>query len=422
MAKYVENKKSSLLQSVEERASSKKLEKKRKNEEEEAAVVSYCTDLIPHLPKDCISDILVRLPLDALQRSRFVCKLWYNMIHNSSFIDAHLRRSESVLIFLSPIPQENSYLSKPNAFSVEAKLLCPNSFLMFNDPRINRDSKSIHFLEFKDGKGRIGEYKISCLGNIRATCNGLILLDDTTKKGGLVVMNPVTRKLMALPLGTICSKSNESYGFCLSNDAGNYKVVHLFRDSLGFVNCEILSLGSRFWKEVDGPSSALFDWLRCDTVSAIGALHWFPQVKEQRGDSILSMDLEKEKFHQVPLPKASTAYDSIIEFGGFLGFVAHCSKANQIEIWILKDLLGDVWTKQHCITSGCMLFDVVPKLSLGMKGEMVFKSRTNGAFYVYNFQLKQMRKVMFEKGVSVPGSVLPHVNSLVSWSGSLQFK
>ncbi|KAJ0085077.1 hypothetical protein Patl1_07386 [Pistacia atlantica] len=61
--------------------------------------------------------------------------------------------------------------------------------------------------------------------------NGLMLLDNRGKNGGLVVMNPVTRKMVALPVGNLCPPYEESYGFALSEATGEYKVVHLFRDN-----------------------------------------------------------------------------------------------------------------------------------------------------------------------------------------------
>jgi len=409
MAKPMGNKIASLLRLVEERASS--MEEKKKKKEA----------LVPYLPKDCISNILIRLPLDSVQRSRFVCKPWYSIINSRVFVDAHLRRSESVLIFLSSkkrgslyaFPSASILPEKPNTISIEAKFLQTECVPVFGLPTMDPTLKSyIQYLEIDGGRSKVVEYNASCLGNIRATCNGIILLDNKLKKGGLIVMNPVTRKLIALPLGTLYPPHNESYGFASSNVTDDYKVVHLFRDELGFLSCEILILGTRLWREVNGPSFGLFSWFGYMPVSAIGALHWVPHI--DRSDFIVSMDVEKEKFHTIPLPKSSRTHDRIVETGDFLSFVTH-EEANQIDIWILKGL-GESWTKQHSITMGCIM-DMVPLLSLRIKGDMIFKRDEDGSFYAYDFQLQVMRKVEMEKGfVPLSSSLLPHVNSLVSWS------
>lgn len=409
MTKSLGSKNGGLLRLVEERSLSKKTEEEKKHPQETH---------IPYLPKDCISSILVRLPVESLQRSSFVCKPWYSIIKNPKFIDAHLKRSESVLIFLLPIRKERLYSSSmtsapeenPNTFSVESKLLPSNCIPTFSNSALNSTKFLVQFLAIKNGKAEIGGYGLSCLGNIRATCNGLILLDNKVKKGGLIVLNPVTRKLIALPLGTLQPPYNESYGFALSDVTGEYKIVHLFRDELGFVSCEILSLRKKAWREVNGPAFGLFGWFGYEPVSAIGALHWIPQVDQS--DYIVSVEVHKERFHQIPLPKSCRTHDRIIEMGGALGFVTH-EDINCIDIWILKGFCGEVWTKNHSITVGSII-DMIPYFSLRIKGDIIFKRDKEGTLYSYDFQQQDLSKVEMVTGC-MPTSCLPHVNSLVSW-------
>lgn len=399
MAKSIENKDVSLLRLVEERALTKKIEEENRKQQ---------VILVPYVPKDCVTNILVRLPLDSLQNSRFVCKPWYDIINSTKFIDAHLSLSETVVIFLLP----SCLPKKPNCISVESKLVQSKSVTLFERSVVDRSGFSVQFLEFNGGQSKIVEYNLRCLGDIRATYNGLILLDNKMKKGGLIVMNPVTRKLSALPVGTLYSPHRESYGFALSNVTDEYKVVHLFKDVMGYVSCEILNLGTRFWREIDGPSFGLFGWFGYSPVSAIGALHWIPHFDQS--DYIVSMEVDEEKFHQVPLPKSCKTHDRFVEVGGSLGFVTHHEEVCQIDIWILKNLFGVVWTKHHSITVCCIL-DMVPLFSLRIKGDMIFKRDEDGSFYVYDFQLGTMTKVEMAEGVPLSASFLPHINSLVSW-------
>ncbi|XP_015886229.3 F-box protein CPR1 [Ziziphus jujuba] len=412
MAKSIKNKNVNLLRLVEEGASSKKTQEEKRKQQE---------ILVPYLPKDCITNILIRLPLESLQRARFVCKPWYNIINNAKFIDSHLCRSETVLIFL--IERRSSFSSsmsssppeKPNSISVENKLL-QSKPLPFFEQRYPASSFSVQFREFNGENSEIGEYNLRCMGNIRATCNGLILLDNKMKKGGLIVMNPVTRKMSTLPPGTLFPPHMESYAFALSNVTGEYKVVHLFRDNLGHVSCEILNLGMKFWREINGPSFGLFGWFGYSPVSAIGALHWIPQI--DHSDYIISMEVDMEKFHQVPLPKCCRTYDRIVELGGCLSFITHHEEVSQIDIWILKSLFGEVWTLQHSITVGTIL-DMVPLCSLRIKGDVVFMRDEDRSFYIYDFELQEMKKVELVKGdVPLSASYLPHINSLVSWCSS----
>ncbi|XP_024954846.2 uncharacterized protein LOC102609483 isoform X2 [Citrus sinensis] len=211
---------------------------------------------------------------------------------------------------------------------------------------------------------------------------------------------------------TLCRPHNESFGFALNEVTGDYKVVHLFRDELGYVSCETLNLGTRKWREVNGPAFGVFGWFGYRPVSAIGALHWVPQINHS--DCIVSMEVNSEKFQTISLPKSCTTHDGIVEMGGFLCFVAHDYQELNIDIWILKGLCNEAWTKYHRIMRS--VIDMVPHFCLRISGDMVFRRDEDGSFYAYDFTHKVMTKIEREKGWFPPSSsCLPHVNSLVSW-------
>ncbi|KAF7836435.1 F-box/LRR-repeat/kelch-repeat protein [Senna tora] len=329
-----------------------------------------CMLPVPYLPKDCISNIIVRLPYSSLLDSRLVSKQWYNIISSPVFIDAYLRRSESVLIFQTPLPIENyndfpmassssSLVERPRSFSVEEHF--QPSFVPLLWQTVPTKKFSLQFVDFKGEKCKKEEYNVSFQGSIRAACNGLILLDSEAKKRKLIVLNPVTRKLIPLPLGTLCPAHKESYGFALSIDTGLYKVVHLFHDELGYASCEILDLKNRIWRAVNGPALGLVKWFGYKPVSAAGALHWVPQI--DRNEYIVSLEVHTEKFYTVKLPRSCRTYDRIIEMNGFLGLVIH-EEFNQIDIWVLKRRTGEgeEWRKHHSIIVGC-LWDMIPLFS-----------------------------------------------------------
>lgn len=376
--------------------------------------------LIPYLPKDCVSDILTRIPVESLQCMRFVCKPWYNIINSSIFIDAHLRRSETLLIFLTPVLKPLSKLfpmvsipqEKPNTFSVEANFFQSESVPIFKQPPIRPDKKYyIQFLEIQDGRSRKGDFNASCMGSIIATCNGLILLENKCKRGGAIVMNPVTRKMLIVPVGTLCRHFNESYGLALTSLTREYKLVHLFRDEEGFVGCEILNLRTRSWKEVNGPSVGLFGWFGYKPVSAIGALHWIP--KFDHSDYLVSMGMDDEKFYTIPLPKSCRTHDRVVEVGGYLCFATH--EDVQMDIWVLKEVCGGNWIKQCSIMTGYIM-DLVPLFGSRMDYEMFFEREEDRSLYSYDFHGQVMRKVEMPDGCfPLSVSYQPHVNSLVSW-------
>ncbi|KAI4331869.1 hypothetical protein L6164_016822 [Bauhinia variegata] len=377
--------------------------------------------LVPYLPKDCIFNILVRLPFSSLLTSRMVCKQWYNIIKSQVFIESHLRRSESVLI-CQTLLKENSdnfqmastSTEKPHIFSLESCFESSSSvpYLWHR----NQQKFLLQYTEFNDCKSKKEEYNVSCHGRVRATCNGLILLTSKLDKDRLIVLNSVTRKLTSLPLGTIFPSNKESYGFVLSNRTGEYKVIHLFYDNLRYVGCEVLTLDKRTWRAVDGPSFGLLKWFGHTPVSAIGALHWLPQIGQS--EYIVSMEVDEEKFHIVTLPKTCSKFDGIIELKSLLAFVTH-DEFNQIDIWILKGVKGDEWMKHHSITVGC-LWDMIPVFSLKISEKVVFWRQEERSFYQYDFLLEEMIQLEMDEDIGFlsSSSFLPHVNSLVSWSST----
>ncbi|XP_052173456.1 putative F-box/kelch-repeat protein At3g17280 [Diospyros lotus] len=389
-----------LLRAIQERMSA------NKEKEETTELPETKWGWVAPLPQDLVFKILLLLPAESLHRSTFVCKAWFNLIKSSNFIEAQIPLSETVFIFLETISQR-----RPKTFYIESKLGLsqdPEQYSIFITRQPYRSY--LNFLEIQDGKGKVNKSSVSGFKVVLATCNGLILA-TCEQNGGLLVMNPVTRKLIAIPLGTIVPRS-ESYGFIFSHLTREYKVVHLFRDESRHIGCEILSLSTRKWRGVDGPSFGLFRRFHYSPVAAIGALHWLPDKHGCR--DLVSMSFDDEKFHTTNLPLPSSVNDRLVEIGGFLGFVARVG-LNKIEVWVLKGLQGESWVKRHIITSDIQ--DLAPLSTLQHGREMVFKGSRDSSFCTYNFESREMKKVEMETE-TVHGSrrsYLPHVNTLASW-------
>ncbi|XAR69402.1 hypothetical protein NMG60_11000960 [Bertholletia excelsa] len=395
---------SNLLRAVEERLSAEA----NKDEVSALSEIKRGSQVV-HLPIDLIFKILLLLPAESLHKASFVCKAWFNLINSSNFVEDHLCQCESVLIYRQSVSQR-----RLDTFSVEAKFGQSEEWSMFS--RGERPKYYINFLEVKDGKGKVCESKISGIKNILASCNGLILATCQQNRG-LLVMNPVTRKVIILPLGTLLQR-DESYGFAFCPLTREYKVVHLFRDESGHIGCEILNLGMRLWQAVDGPSFGLFRKFCYKPVAAIGALHWLPS--KQGSNYLVYMGMDDEKFHSRTLPNSSGINDRLVEIGGSLGFVTHVA-LDRTEVWILKGLVGGDWLKLHVITS-CKIVDLIPLSTLWYGREMIFKGRGDSSFHVYNFEIEVMREVEKEGEENYyhhHSSYLPHVHSLATWE-SLQ--
>ncbi|CAI9114802.1 OLC1v1015604C1 [Oldenlandia corymbosa var. corymbosa] len=385
-----------------ERASKRKLEKK-----------------VRYIPEECVSNILVRLPLQSLPKAMLVCKTWNETINADIFTREYLERTETGLICLvrrNPPSSEHKLQEKTNFFSVESELLRLQSMPVLHQPFVDPTSfPQLQFLEVRDFKVKTKEYNATCEGKIRACCAGLIIVDNKRKRGGLVALNPVTRKLLALPVGTITNNDRESYGLARCPSSNHFKLVHLFRNDLQRSECEILTVGEESWRTVDGPSFGLYAWYGYHPVFAIGAINWIPF--RACGEYIISMTLDDEKFQKISLPKTTTSQDRIVEIRGQLGFVGREEGSCRFGVWCLKSLSGKSWAKQYTIpVKG--IDDPIPLYFTRIGGEMMIFKHRDGGLYAYNFSSdsKVMQKLeMQSKFFSECLCYFPHVNCLLSW-------
>ncbi|XP_026415637.1 uncharacterized protein LOC113311017 [Papaver somniferum] len=379
------------------------MEKKEKKKEGSDGKRYCMLDLL----KDCIYRTLIKLDVESLQRSKFVCKAWYKMISNTIFIEDRLCRSEMGLIFLYK-SSEKETSSNENVFHVEQHYLSRKTGINWM-PRIDQYEAELNlrFMEIKDGKSTVRSLKLNTYGQIRAVCNGFLLLESKTKCGPIVI-NPVTREYTVLCRGTETLLPRfESYGLAFSHGTEEYKVVHLFRDDLQFFGCEIIVVGSHTWRAVDGPSSGLINQLGKAPIVAIGAFHWMPHI--ENSDYIVSMGIDDEKFRKIKLPNPSGKFDGLVDMGGCLSFLNQVS-LNQLDVWILEDLHGSKWTLKHKITVGSTIC-MVPVGYNSRNNELVLKK--GPSLGTYDFEQRQMKWI---EGCSpYMESYMPHFNSLVSW-------
>uniref|UniRef100_A0A803KZX3 F-box domain-containing protein n=1 Tax=Chenopodium quinoa TaxID=63459 RepID=A0A803KZX3_CHEQI len=394
--------------------------------------VKMKTSWVPFLPNDLMFKVFLLLPIKSLLRFTSVCKAWYKLIHCAEFVEAYNNHAETTPIILRGVASK-----RPSTFHVETQLNQAESFCLFPCSSGAKQSKFIHFLEIDNEKGKLIDLNISCSGSLVSTCNGLILITSMQeglmkhsnsfldhplvgsqeKPGWLIVMNPMTRKLIGFPPGTLPIKlHNESYGLVYSHLEGVFKVVHLFKDKSGCIACEILSLQTRSWKAVDGPVGTLFNKLGQAHISALGALHWLPGPSNS--NYIISMGADDEKFSVTDLPMTMGMYNRLVEMGGFLSFV-NSLDMDHIDVWVLKGLEGAKWVKQHTICIDALLGYVdneeysLPSFGLNAK-EMVFRRKKR--LYAYDFELEEIREIeMDHESITAYENIIPHSNNLATW-------
>ncbi|OIT01061.1 hypothetical protein A4A49_51579 [Nicotiana attenuata] len=273
---------------------------------------------------------------------------------------------------------------------------------------------------------------INQLRNIHSTCDGFLLMNEPRNDGKLQVINPATKFCLTIPkCPSGCQHTACSAALGFDSSTKQYKIVHVMTDSYGF---EIfnLSSGDEHWKRVSGPWEDLNDrpfnpvkfcWK--DPVSINGRiLHWYVDSSEY----IISMQVNEARFSRTYLPtRGKTNNYGLAQLGEFLSFI-NCDSGITIDVWILEDFLGRVWSKKHTIVAELTNYicpyksarqyeRTMPKLrqlvavAWARNGEvLILKHKKISSVYIYDTKSRAMKK--FDNNMGNLESFVPHKDSL----------
>ncbi|XP_073009888.1 F-box protein At5g49610-like [Typha latifolia] len=274
------------------------------------------------IPEDLIVQILARLPIKTLLRSKCVCRSWSRLPSEKHFIDSHFGLS-----------------SKNPAVLIEIldRYLCVDQF----------GEVSSFSLDFMDDRVKI-----------RASCNGLLCCASVPNRGVYYVCNPMTREFRLLPRArerpfTRFHPEYEStlVGLGFEPSTWNYNVVlagfyrnfgHLSQDQLV---CMVFDSKTNSWSR---SVSSLFDGFtfmnRYQVVYANCSLNWLTQSCSY----VLVLDLRKDVWGKISLPDevlATTKGSRIY----LLGFEDSVSVVQMSGVWMSTWLLKDHTVEQWCL-------------------------------------------------------------------------
>ncbi|PQQ01013.1 F-box/kelch-repeat protein [Prunus yedoensis var. nudiflora] len=264
--------------------------------------------MIHSFPEEIIQEILHRLSVKSLIKCTSVCKAWRSMIINQSFIHAHLNptvdfanQNDTDLLLLHRISGSCScsltyYQNKVfavhhnnQAFDVYSKIEFPIA------PKKNYGNSHLHVV---------------------GTCDGLICLADDVPSYAynFIIWNPAIKKSVTLPKPGITfwkhGGYNASIGFGFDATTNDYKVVRvvtlLDEDDETPTVAEVYSLATGTWRSLGCVSPACLIDEAASSAFVNGVLHWPVARQTAVGFSyyiILTFDLGKEVFSQIPMPK-----------------------------------------------------------------------------------------------------------------------
>ncbi|TKY66124.1 F-box/kelch-repeat protein [Spatholobus suberectus] len=262
----------------------------------------------PVLSDELIEEILSRLPVKTLIRFKSVCKGWYSLISDPSFIKLHLRKSavNDDLAHLRLMP--NVYFgSIPKLY----KASCTVSSLFDSQEIVgsifNSQEKNILRDSFGISNGKLDKYLLV------GSCNGLhCVVCERSDRYHVRLWNTATRVISgkspspSFAPGGSCGRTKFGFGYDPMTD--NYKVVAMSltqrsHDESLKTEVKVYGMGDNCWRNLQG-----FPALWClpidHGVYLSGTLNWVVIIKDAAKLEMItiSVDLGKETCRPLCLP------------------------------------------------------------------------------------------------------------------------
>ncbi|KAF7082665.1 hypothetical protein CFC21_086521 [Triticum aestivum] len=356
------------------------------------------------LPEDMIAEVLVRLPVKAILRSRAVCRQWAALVSSEEFCAAKEAAG--------------------SATEPAAKLLFLSRTARFDSTEL-RSSDDGGGMPLLTLTGMHGDS-----ARITSTpCRGLTLLHDPYS--GFYVLNATTRAVTMLPPCRDKILHSTTAGLGFDAKTKECKVVRLFTGDSGTpieaftrARCEVHTLGGDRWRpiSVEGvpckfAGAALFGGVchKLPAVFADGCLHWLIHPKfhfaTRPAAAVLSFSVADETFSWVRAPPFDWEGAHLTELDGGLCMVREdllprASVLSCVEIWKVREHNGD-WSLEHRVDlvrlsykTGYLL--TVPQYIrvVGKQGKKMILATPFGRIFAYDLMSQTLELILRLEGIS----------------------
>ncbi|KAI3714074.1 hypothetical protein L1987_72664 [Smallanthus sonchifolius] len=333
-----------------------------------------------YFPRDLQLQILKRLPLNSLLKSRTVCKYWNSLITSNDFISAHLKFTQSIIhngtqsLFIR-------YFDRTHKIEQYITLKYDETFgSHFSNIELQHASKTGYF--------RVVGY-----------CDGVVCLsDDLFDSMHMVILwNPSIRKSVRVSIPNY-EQTWLGFGVCpITHDPKVIRIMYLNDSSIPPL-AEVLSVTSSAWRKPFGSNhnhnhnhnhlrkAIRISWSQ---VCFNGVIHWVAcdkQIEERIRCLIVSFDLVREAFDEMPLPDDLSCQHisnlSISNRKGDLTMLEYDMEKGKecCGVWVMKEygVMGS-WRKLYFIRLPGMLRKAV---GFRMNGDMVLALKNHELVFV----------------------------------------
>ncbi|XP_058192265.1 putative F-box protein At3g16210 [Rhododendron vialii] len=328
---------------------------------------------IQQLPEHLLMEILCRLPVKSLLRSKPVCKYWYSLLLTPSFIYLHHDHAASIA-------------ADANTDCLLVKRFLDGGVVLFFVP----NGTPIEDIDISSTGLNIKQLQI--LG----PCYGVVCLTRFALNSTIVIWNPSMKEFSVLPQPSYNNDHISNLGFGYDPFTDDYKVVRFDMTGLpiGRIDekIEIYELRTDSWREVDA-ESPIESGLHClydSYASWNGDCFWYAYpplgYHHHGGPVIMAFSMSDEVFEELPVPEVCLLDDD-----------------SEMRLFVLNDSLA-------------MGLDLA--LGFRQNGEFLVES-SYGQMMSYNLNTRERKEYEVHDQLEVHPrpphiQVLPYVESLVS--------
>lgn len=347
--------------------------------------MNQCVSKCGFFPDEIVLQILARLPVKSLFRTKSVCKLWHKLTSDVYFLKLYNKvsmRNPMVLV-------------EVNESSSESR----SSLILFDSFR-GVSELSLDFV-----KDRI---------KVRASCNGMLCCSSIPHKGVYYVCNPMTKKYRLLPksrerhvtrfhpdgeatlVGLACNLLTQKYYVVLAG----YHRSFGHRPERTFISMVYDSESNKWRKFVSSQDDRFTHMNQNQVVFTNGALHWLTASCSY----VLALDLDSEIWRKIELPNPLTSGNGhriyLLDSDGHLSLIQILD--GWMNIWLMIDYVIEDWKLLDSVSLLCIRGMVPGIFPISQNTEYVFLA-TYKQVLVYNRKTRVwMEMYSVKNGATLP--------------------